>query len=140
MLGVALALISAIGIGASSVFARIGLQYMRPTTGTFISLLVGILITLTISLAFHTDAILALSGIAFGWFLLTGVLNFVLGRLLNFTSVSRIGVAKSATIVGSAPLFTAILAITVGGETMNLYILTGTLVIIGGIALIVGQK
>ncbi len=140
MLGVALALISAIGIGASSVFARIGLQYMRPTTGTFISLLVGILITLTISLAFHTDAILALSGIAFGWFLLTGVLNFVFGRLLNFTSVSRIGVAKSATIVGSAPLFTAILAITVGGETMNLYILMGTLVIIGGIALIVGQK
>ena len=140
MLGATLALAAALGFGASAVFARIGLQHMRPTTGAFISLLVGIAVTLTIALVFHLDDILALDGIAFAWFLLSGTLNFPLGRLLNFTSVNKIGVARSAPIVGASPLFAAILAVTLGGESMNLYIFAGTLVIISGIALIVGQK
>ena len=52
MLGAALALTAALGFGASAVFARIGLQYMRPTTGAFVSLLVGIVVTLTIAIVF----------------------------------------------------------------------------------------
>lgn len=140
MLGAAMALTAAVGFGAAAVFARIGLQYMRPTTGAFVSLLIGIAITLTLALVFHFDDILALSGIAFVWFLVTGTLNFPLGRLLNFTSVHKIGVSRSAPIIGAAPLFSGTLGVTLGGESMNLFIFTGTLVIIGGIALIVGQK
>ena len=140
MLGAAMALTAAMGFGAAAVFARIGLQYMRPTTGAFVSLLIGIAITLTLALVFHFDDILALSGIAFVWFLITGTLNFPLGRLLNFTSVSKIGVSRSAPIIGAAPLFSGVLGVTLGGESMNLFIFTGTLVIIGGIAMIVGQK
>ena len=140
MLGAAMALTAAMGFGAAAVFARIGLQYMRPTTGAFVSLLIGIAITLTLAMVFHFDDILALSGIAFVWFLITGTLNFPLGRLLNFTSVSKIGVSRSAPIIGAAPLFSGILGVTLGGESMNLFIFTGTLVIIGGIAMIVGQK
>ena len=140
MLGAAMALTAAMGFGAAAVFARIGLQYMRPTTGAFVSLLIGIAITLTLALVFHFDDIFALSGIAFVWFLITGTLNFPLGRLLNFTSVNKIGVSRSAPIIGAAPLFSGILGVTVGGESMNLFIFTGTLVIIGGIAMIVGQK
>ena len=140
MLGAAMALTAAMGFGAAAVFARIGLQYMRPTTGAFVSLLIGIAITLTLALVFHFDDIFALSGIAFVWFLITGTLNFPLGRLLNFTSVNKIGVSRSAPIIGAAPLFSGILGVTIGGESMNLFIFTGTLVIIGGIALIVGQK
>ena len=135
-----MALTAAMGFGAAAVFARIGLQYMRPTTGAFVSLLIGIAITLTLALVFHFDDIFALSGIAFVWFLITGTLNFPLGRLLNFTSVNKIGVSRSAPIIGAAPLFSGILGVTVGGESMNLFIFTGTLVIIGGIAMIVGQK
>ena len=140
MLGAAMALTAAMGFGAAAVFARIGLQYMRPTTGAFVSLLIGIAITLTLALVFHFDDILVLSGVAFVWFLITGTLNFPLGRLLNFTSVSKIGVSRSAPIIGAAPLFSGILGVTLGGESMNIFIFSGTLVIIGGIAMIVGQK
>ena len=69
-----------------------------------------------------------------------GTLNFPLGRLLNFTSVSKLGVARAAPIVGASPLFAAVLGVTVGGETMNLLIFAGTVTIICGIALIVGQR
>ncbi len=140
MLGAALALSAALGFGASAVFARVGMQYVRPTTGTFISLLVGVAITFTLAVVFHFDDILTLGGIAFAWFLLSGTLNFPLGRLLNFTSVGKLGVARAAPVVGASPLFAAILGVTVGGETMNMFIFGGTVAIIAGIALIVGQR
>ena len=140
MLGVALSLAAAMGFAGSAVFARIGLQHVRPTTGTIVSLLIGISITLTLSIIFHQKEIIALSGIAFLWFFISGLINFPLGRLLNYTGVSKIGVSKSTAIVGSSPLFAAILAVTVGGETLNAFIVVGTIGIIGGVALIVGQK
>ena len=140
MLGVALSLAAALGFAGSAVFARIGLQHVRPTTGTLVSLLIGIGFTLSLSIIFNRREIMALSGIAFLWFFISGVINFPLGRLLNYTGVSKIGVSKSTPIVGSSPLFAAMLAITVGGETINAFIMIGTLAIIGGVALIVGQR
>ena len=140
MLGVLLSLAAALGFGGSAVLARVGLQYVSPVTGTLVSLLVEIVITTTLALVFHFDEIWALTAIAFGWFLLVGVLNYPLGRLLNFNSVSKIGVARATPVVGASPLFAAALAVTIGGETMTWTIFVGTLAIVGGIALIVSQK
>ncbi len=140
MLGVALSLAAALGFAGSAVFARVGLQHIRPTTGTIVSLLIRISITLTLSIIFHQKEIIALSGIAFLWFFISGVINFPLGRLLNYTGVTKIGVSKSTPIIGSSPLFAAILAVTVGGETINTFIIVGTIAIVGGVALIVGQR
>ncbi|MCH8826792.1 MAG: DMT family transporter [Chloroflexi bacterium] len=140
MLGVLLSLAAALGFGGSAVLARVGLQYVSPVTGTLVSLLVGIVITTTLALVLHFDEIWALTAIAFGWFLLVGVLNYPLGRLLNFNSVSKVGVARATPVVGASPLFAAALAVTIGGETMTWTIFVGTLAIVGGIALIVSQK
>lgn len=140
MLGVLLSLAAALGFGGSAVLARVGLQYVSPVTGTLVSLLVGIVITTTLALVLNFDEIWALTAIAFGWFLLVGVLNYPLGRLLNFNSVSKVGVARATPVVGASPLFAAALAVTIGGETMTWTIFVGTLAIVGGIALIVSQK
>ena len=98
------------------------------------------MMTVSLAVIFHLDDIFALTAIAFAWFLLSGFLNFPLGRLLNYTSVSKLGVSKSSPIVGASPLFAALLAVTVGGETLNLPILLGTVLIIGGITFIVTSK
>jgi len=140
MLGVLLSLAAAAGFGGSAVLARIGLQYVRPVTGTLISLIVGIIITMILAFVFHYDDIRGLAAIAFAWFLIVGILNYPLGRLLNYTSVSKLGVSKSAPVVGASPLFAAVVAVTFGGETMNLPLLVGTVAIIGGIGLIMWQK
>ena len=140
MLGVILGLSAALGFGSSAVFARLGMQHMRSTTATLISLIAGTGITMTIAFILHSEEIFALSGIAFAWFLLSGAISFQLGRLLNFTSVSLAGVSKASPIVGSSPLFAIILAITIGGETINLPILTGALCIVGGLTLILSQR
>lgn len=140
MLGVLLGLSSALGFGTAAIFARLGLQHVKPTSGTLVSLIVGATITMVLAVIFHASTIMHLSGMAFFWFLFSGVVNFPLGRLLNFTGVSLVGVSKSAPIVGSSPLFATILAITIGGESINTLIALGTISIILGLALILSQK
>ena len=49
MLGVILGLSAALGFGVAAVFARVGLQDMKPTTGTLVSLVVGTAITMALA-------------------------------------------------------------------------------------------
>ena len=135
-LGVLFGLSAALGFGSSAVLARLSLQHMRTSTGVLISLVVGTVITLALAFSFHTREILSLSGIAFVWFLLAGLINFPLGRLLNFTGVGMVGVSRASPIVGASPLFATIMAVTVGGETVTVTLMIGIVAIIGGLALV----
>lgn len=140
MLGIVLALSAALGFGTSAVLARLGLQHIRPGTSTFVSLVVGTVVMMTLALAIHLDDIRSLAAIAFAWFLLSGFINFVLGRLLNYTGVGIAGVSRATPIVASNPLFAALLAVTLGGETMNAPIAVGTVAIISGMVLVLSQR
>ena len=140
MLGIALGLSAALGFGLSAVFARLALQHMRATTGTLISLIVGTVIAMALAFAIYPDKILGLSAVAFLWFLLSGFINFPLGRVLNYVSVGLVGVSRSTSIVGASPIFATTLAVTIGGESLSLLTLLGTLSIIGGLALILSQR
>ena len=112
---------------------------MRPTTLALISLVTGTILILILAFAFHTEEVLALGGVAFLWFLLSGVINFPLGRFFEYTSVNLTGVSRTATIIGAAPLFATIMAVTVGGETMRARLLLGyPLLIVGTIATVCG--
>ena len=140
MLGVILGLTAALGFGASAVFARLGLQHLRSSTVTLLSLIVGTTITMSIAFALHSGEIFALSGVAFLWFLLLGAITFPLGRYLNYTGVSFAGVSRASAIIGASPMFAVILAVTLTGESVNAPILLGTFFIIGGLALILSQR
>ena len=139
VLAIVLALVAALGFGASAVFARIGLQGIKPITGTAISLVASFTMTVVLALSINLSDILALPLLAYAWFLLLGVLNFPLGRLLNFTSVNMIGATRSSPLVSTAPLFSTALAIILLGERPNAFIVLGTIAIIIGSILIVSK-
>lgn len=140
LLGLMFGLCSALGFGASAVFARLGLQHVRVTSATLVSLIVGTVAAMAIAFIFYPDEIIALSGIAFFWFLVSGALNFPVGRMLNFLGVSYAGVSRASTIIGASPLFATALAVTIGGETINAPIALGTAAIVGGLLLILSQR
>ena len=140
MLGVVLGLSAALGFGVSAIFARLGLQYMRSTSATLVSLMIGTAITMALAFALRSSEIVGLSLIAFAWFLLLGLITFPLGRLMNYTGVSMAGVSRASPIVGASPLFATILAVTVGGETLNLALLIGTISITAGLGFILSQR
>jgi len=135
-----LGLSAALGFGSSAVFARVGLQHVHPTSGTLVSLIVGSVITMTLALIFHFNEIFALSSFAFVWFLLSGLINFPMGRLLNYTAVDLAGVNRATPIIGASPLFAMALALAIGGESINVPIFLGTVSIIGGLVLVLSQR
>ena len=140
MLGIFLGFVAALGFGTAPVLARIGLLNMRSSSGTVISLVIGFMVVLLLAIAFNLSDIRSLSALAFLWFAVIGVLNFVIGRLLNFTGVSLAGATRTASVLAISPLFAAIFAITLGGEPLTLPIVLGTLSISAGVILIVGKQ
>ena len=82
----------------------------------------------------------ALSSTAIGWIALLGLLNYLLGRFLNFNSIRLAGVSRAAPLLAAAPLVAVTLGVLVGGETLNPLIALGTLTIVGGVVLIVTAR
>lgn len=140
MLGIVLSLSAALGFGASAVFARLGMEHMRSTTATTVSLATSTTVTLAIALALHSSEIPRVGGVSYLWLLLVGVLTFPVGRLFNYTAVRLAGVSRASPVVGASPLFATALAVTVGGEAITAPILFGTISIIGGLAVILSRQ
>ena len=140
MLGILFALLAAFSWAVAAIFVRLGLQQMRSTTGTVISLVIGLVLIMTLAMAIHWDVIIGLSAGIFFWFLLSGFLNFPLGRFLNYASVQRLGVNRAIPIIGISPLFASAYAVLLLGEEITAPLILGTLTIIGGVALIVSAR
>ena len=140
MPAILLALMAAVGFGASPVFARIGLLHMRPTTGTVVSLAAGSALVATVAFAVHGAQILAFHPTSLLWFALLGSLNYLGGRYFNFISVHLAGVSRAAPILSTSPLVAAAWSIGLGGETLTPTLALGTVIIVGGVMLILGEK
>lgn len=139
VVGVLLALSAALGFGATAFFARLSVQHMRPTTGTLVSLVVGVIVTSVLALVIDGTEFLSLDPVAYPLMFLAGFASFVGGRLLNFVAVSKIGVSRSSPIVGASPLIATALAVLLAGESLNAPIIFGTVAIITGLAIVLSQ-
>jgi uncharacterized membrane protein len=126
-----LSLFTAVCYGASSVIARKGMKDSNPMTGVIVGSLVQVILLATLVIA---DPPAAFNWTAIGLFVASGIFASTLGRLLNFMSIDRIGVALSASIIGSSPLFSTLLAALFLGEQVDLATLLGTILIVAGIA------
>ena len=119
---------------------RLGLRHMHSTTATFISMIVSFVLIFILVLIFDFDNLVTLSAVAFGWFALQGLLNFVFGRFLNMTSIGLAGASRATPIISVSPLFAATFAFIFLGERPTTVIILGTVLIISAIVLIVSQS
>lgn len=140
MLGSVLAITAALCWGTGAIFARLGLQRIKPSTGAFISMVSSLALVGSLALLINFDAITSLSLTALLWFGLIGVINYVIGRQFNYLGIGRIGVAKASPIFASAPLFAIILAVTFIGERITVPIGIGAFCIVIGLSLLVTSK
>ena len=140
MTGIIFSLLAASGFAATAVFARTALQRMSAPYGTLLSLLVSTVAAIAIAAVLHPDELLGIGAVALGWLFLVGFLNFPLGRMFNYTSVTMVGVSKASTVVATSPLFATILAVIILGERVSPITLLGTVAVIGGLALTLNQK
>ena len=146
LLSIGLACLAVLGFGSAAVFARLGMQRIRPMPGTLISLVASTLLAGGLALAFRWEAVLALPAVALVWFLGNGILTYMGGRTQQYIAISLIGAARVTPIVGAAALFAAIYAIAftrlgVPGfeERLNWLTGAGTVVVVVGLALTGGN-
>ena len=140
MRAVLLGLVAALGFGSFGTLTRMGLQGVNSSTGTAISLVASLIMTAILALVFDPSAFLTLPLVALFWLFLLGVVQYPVGRLLNFTSVDIIGAARATPLVATSPMFAAVLAIIFIGERPNWMIVLGTIIIILGLILIVREQ
>ncbi len=141
MQGIILAIAAACGWSISAILARVALQSgLRSSTGTLISMTSSLLVLGALALTVNFDEVLNLAWMAFLWFGLLGILNYVMGRHFNYISIRRIGVARASPLFSSAPLFAMILAVSFLGESVNPAVVVGTLTIAGGLYLVVTSQ
>ncbi len=126
-----LSLFTALCYGASSVLARKGMRDSTPMTGVIVGSIVQ-MILLSALLVANPPA--AFNWTAVGLFVASGIFASTLGRLLNFTSIERLGVPLSAAIIGSNPLFSTLFAAMFLGEQVAANTLLGTVLVVAGIA------
>lgn len=75
-----------------------------------------------------------------GLFIVAGLLRPGIGRTLNIISLKKVGVARTAPIVGIAPLFAALLAIVFLGEGFSIVTLISIVFIFIGIFVLTQSK
>jgi drug/metabolite transporter (DMT)-like permease len=145
-LSIALALISVLGFGSAAIFARLGMQTMRPMPGTLISLVASTLLAGSLAVAFSWNDITLLPAIAMVWLLGNGILTYMGGRTQQYIAINLIGAARVTPITGSAALFSAMFAIVftrIGvpgfNEHLTVLIGIGTVVVVFGLALTGGN-
>ncbi len=140
MLGVILAITAAFCWGTGAIFTRLGLQNIKASTGTFISVLSSVFLVAILALSLNFDAVVNLSLTTILWFSLIGFINYFIGRQFNYRSIKYIGVIKATPLFASAPLFALVLAVSIIGESVNPAIVIGTLAVVGGLGLVITSK
>ena len=133
MLAILLAVVSALGFGSAAIFARIGMERIRPMPATLVSAVASLPPLIALALIFGWDDFRALPAVAFLFLFGHGVLTFIGGRAQTLLSINLIGAARSGPFVGSAALFAALFAVAFMGEEMHPLVGVGTFLVVAGL-------
>ena len=140
MTGILFALGASTVWGMANVWIRLALRDMRPTTSAVFSLFAGLLLLIPLSFLLHYDDLTAMTLGAVVAVFFYGMTNFLMGRFLNYSAISRIGLSRSVPIVSASPVPALLLAILLLGEEVNLLLIVGALVVVSGVLLIVTER
>lgn len=128
------ALGSAFLFALHNLFTKKALRYSNPATAVISSLLINIIFLWTVSVL-----LVPLMSLTSPWiliFVVVGLFQPGLTRLLTYKGIDVLGVAITDPIRATTPLFAAVMAIIFLGEQLTVPIVVATLTIMGGITLL----
>ena len=129
---------AALFFSIAHVLIRRGLVHSNALTGSVISLSTSALVLWL--LVFSMFPLSALWTPAIGYFIVAGFFAPAIGQTLGYIGIERIGVARSAPIVNSAPIFSSTLAVIFLGELWVLQNILGTMLVILGVVILSSSK
>ena len=127
-------LIAALSFGLNAVLVRKALRHTTPATATVSVAAVQTLILSTLLVfdkpTFNLEAV--------GYFIVAGFLAAIMGRTFNYMSIEKLGVPVSTSLVGTNPLWAMILGVVFLGDAMTFSTISGSILVVAGVALISG--
>lgn len=128
------ALANAFLFALHNMFTKKGLAYSNPPTAVLTGLTVNVLVLWGVSFLFLPVKLLTMGGVLI--FVLVGLFQPGLTRLLTYKSIETVGVAITDPLRATTPMFSTFLAILLLGERLTLPVFVATCLIIGGITLL----
>jgi len=128
------ALANAFLFALHNIFSKKALRYSNPATAVISSLLINIIFLWSVSLIFVPLSSLSSASILI--FVVVGLFQPGLTRLLTYKGIDTLGVAITDPIRATTPVFSALMAIAFLGEQLTPAIVVATLMIIAGITLL----
>lgn len=129
-----LALVAAFSFGLNAVLVRKAMRHTTPATATVSVAAVQVLILSSLLVfdrpTFNTEAVL--------YFIAAGFFAAILGRTFNYMSIDKLGVPVSTALTGTNPLWAMVLGVLFLGEEVTLPIISGSVLVVVGVALISG--
>ena len=129
---------AALCFSIAHIFVRRGLVSSNALTGSFISLGTSAVILWLLVLALVPLS--ALRTPAVGYFIAGGVFAPAIGQTLGYIGMERIGVARSAPIVNTSPIFSSLFAVFFLGELWTGQNMLGTGLVIAGVIVLSSSK
>ena len=137
---VALAIMAALGFASMAIFARVGMQGVKPIPSTLMSLVMSFFPVLLLALIFALPDIRALPMAGYGWLLGFGALNFLGGRVLHYFAINLVGASRSSVILGTGLVFSTMFAILLAGERPHPLLLVATVGVVIGLVIATGES
>ena len=122
------ALTNAFFFALHNILTKKGLKYSNPSTAVLMILTVNVTVLWTVSLLFLSVRHLTTAGILI--FVIVGLFQPGLTRLLTYKSIETVGVAITDPLRATTPMFSAFPAILLLGERMTLPVFFATLLIV----------
>ncbi|MCZ6620347.1 MAG: DMT family transporter [Deltaproteobacteria bacterium] len=129
-----LAILSSIGWATDSILVRRGAQSSNIFAAAFLSYFVTTLsLWIIISLFYPLRLLWSPATI---YFVLSGLLQPLLARILYYVGIQRLGVSRAGPLRGTGPLFAVIVAVIFLNERPNYFVYGGTILTVAGAWLI----
>jgi drug/metabolite transporter (DMT)-like permease len=140
--GLVLALIASVGFAAGIVIVRRATAAAGESfSSTAASIFVAIpLFVIAISISGEWGRFASVSWKSLAALAATGIIHFIIGRLLGYTAFRLIGANKATPFALSNSLYTVILSVIFLHESVNVYIILGVICLFTGTVLITMEK
>lgn len=136
-LGIGLAVLGAAGWALQYVYLRLATDHESGSVvaAMVVALATNVLVVVpAVALWYYPDyGLTALSAVAF---VLAGLAGSVVARVTQFVSTTTIGAARTAPVVSTTALFSAVFAVVFLGETLTPTHAAGVVLVVAGIAVI----
>ncbi|MFC1929456.1 DMT family transporter [Chloroflexota bacterium] len=136
--GLILALFAAVGFALTIILVRKGTYHAGESfTATFVSIFTGVIFfAFLVLITGDWENLLILEWSEFLRLGGAGVLHYVLGRSLSYTSIRLIGANRTSTILRTQILYPLVLGITVLHEPLTVFLIIGVLCVAIGATLV----